>query len=174
VTFGTLFNGDLGLFRMALDALAELPVHLVMTVGLDQDPSELGALPANVRVERFIAQADLLPSCSVVVHHGGAGTTFGALAHGVPQVILPQGADNYEHAAMCEGAGVSLTLNPDALNNSSLASAVQQVLLDPLCCRQRSLCRADRQNARRRNHICGTARMGQRPQSQRGNSLRVT
>lgn len=33
-----------------------------MTVGPDQDPSELGALPANVRVERFIAQADLLPS----------------------------------------------------------------------------------------------------------------
>ena len=131
VTFGTLFNSDLGLFRIALDALAEMPVHLVMTVGPDQDPSELGALPANVRVERFIAQADLLPSCSVVVHHGGAGTTFGALAHGVPQVILPQGADNYEHAAMCEGAGVGLTLNPDVLNNSSLASAVQQVLRDP-------------------------------------------
>ena len=43
----------------------------------------------------------MLPEAAVVAHHGGAGTTFAALAHGVPQVIIPQGADNFDHAAMC-------------------------------------------------------------------------
>ena len=91
VTFGTLFNANLDLFRLALAALADEPVEVVMTVGHDHDPAELAPFPANARVERFIPQAELLPSCSVIVHHSGAGTTFGALAHGVPQVILPQG-----------------------------------------------------------------------------------
>lgn len=130
VTFGTLFNSNLDLFRLALDALAGEPVDVVLTVGNDQDPAELAPVPANARVERFIPQAALLPSCRAVVHHGGAGTTFGALAHGVPQVILPQGADNFEHAAMCEGAGTAVTVRPEALTADSLAAAVRRVMDD--------------------------------------------
>jgi UDP-glucoronosyl and UDP-glucosyl transferase len=128
VTFGTLFNANLDLFRLALEALADEPVDVVMTVGRDQDPAELAPFPANARVEQFIPQAELLPSCSVIVHHGGAGTTFGALAHGVPQVIVPQGADNYEHAAMCERAGTAITLRPEMLSSATLAAAVRRVI----------------------------------------------
>ena len=130
MTFGTLFNANIDLFRLALAALEDEPVDVVMTVGHDQDPAELAPFPANARVERFIPQAELLPSCSVIVHHGGAGTTFGALAHGVPQVILPQGADNYEHAAMCEQAGTAITLRPAMLDPANLAATVRRVVLD--------------------------------------------
>lgn len=128
VTFGTLFNANADLFQLALEALADEPVDLVMTVGRGQDPAELAPFPANARVEQFIPQAELLPFCSVVVHHGGAGTTFGALAHGVPQVILPQGADNYEHAAMCESAGTGIILRPELLSPANLAAAVRRVM----------------------------------------------
>jgi UDP:flavonoid glycosyltransferase YjiC (YdhE family) len=127
VTFGTLFNTNLDLFKLALEALADEPVDVVMTVGRGQDPGALAPFPANARVVQLIPQAELLPSCSVVVHHGGAGTTFGALAHGVPQVILPQGADNYEHAAMCERAGTAITLRPEMLSPANLAAAVRRV-----------------------------------------------
>lgn len=130
VTFGTLFNSNLDLFRFTVGALADEPIELIVTVGRDQDPEALLPQPANVRVERFIPQADLLPTCSAIVHHGGAGTTFGALAHGVPQVILPQGADNFEHATMCETAGVAVSLGPDALTGDSLVAAVRKVLAD--------------------------------------------
>lgn len=78
VTFGTLFNSNLGLFQTALDALADEPVDVVMTVGRDQNPgewpggatpprpltwnpAELAPFPANARVEGFILQAELLP-----------------------------------------------------------------------------------------------------------------
>jgi UDP:flavonoid glycosyltransferase YjiC (YdhE family) len=128
VTFGTLFNANLDLFRLVLDALADEPIDVVATVGRDQDPSALLPHPANARVERFVPQADLLPTCSAIVHHGGAGTMFGALAHGVPQVIVPQGADNFEHAAMCASAGVSVSLQPDELDRATLVDAVRRVL----------------------------------------------
>ena len=130
VTFGTLFNSNLDLFRLALEALADESFDVVMTVGRDQDPTGVAPFPANVRVEQFIPQAELLPSCRVVVHHGGAGTTFGALAYGVPQVILPQGADNYEHAAMCESAGTAIVLRPEALTRANLTAAVRSVVND--------------------------------------------
>ena len=130
MTFGTLFNSNLDLFRLGLEALADESVDVVMTVGRDQDPTELAPFPANARVEKFIPQAELLPSCSAVVHHGGAGTTFGALAHGVPQVVIPQGADNYEHAAMCESAGTAIALLPESLTPDNLAAAVRRAVSD--------------------------------------------
>ena len=91
VTFGTVLNTNLGPKRTVLEGLAGEPIDVVLTVGNDQDPAALAPFPRNSRVERFIPQASLLPTCSAVIHHGGAGTTFGALAHGIPQVIIPQG-----------------------------------------------------------------------------------
>jgi hypothetical protein len=131
VTFGTFFSTNLEPFRVVLDALAGEPIDVVATVGEQQDPAGLAPFPVNARVERFIPQAELLPSCAAVVHHGGAGTTFGALSHGLPQLIIPQGADNFEHAAMCETAGTSLTLRPSEVNAEAIARAVRRLLDEP-------------------------------------------
>ncbi len=131
VTFGTFFSTNLEPFRVVLDALAGEAIDVVATVGEQQDPAGLAPFPVNARVERFIPQAELLPSCALVVHHGGAGTTFGALAHGLPQLIIPQGADNFEHAAMCETAGTSLTLRPTEVNPEAIARAVRRLLDEP-------------------------------------------
>jgi UDP:flavonoid glycosyltransferase YjiC (YdhE family) len=131
ITFGTFFSTNLEPFRVVLDALAGEPIDLIVTVGEQQDPAGLQPFPVNARVERFIPQAELLPSCAVVVHHGGAGTTFGALAHGVPQLIIPQGADNFEHAAICETTGASLTLRPGEVNPVAIVRAVRRLLDEP-------------------------------------------
>ena len=131
VTFGTFFNANLDPFRVVLEALADEPVDIVMTVGNDQDPAALAPFPRNARVERFIPQATVLAEAAAVVHHGGAGTTFGALAHGVPQVIIPQGADNFDHAAMCTRAGNAVTVLPGHVDPTTVASGLRQVLREP-------------------------------------------
>ena len=74
------------LYRAAIDALAPLPARLLLTVGEDRDLGELGPLPANVTVERWVPQDEVLAHARAVVTHGGHGSTLGALAHGVPLV----------------------------------------------------------------------------------------
>jgi len=51
----------------------------------------LGSLPPRVRAERFVDYVALLPHIDLIVHHGGCGTTTGAWAHGVPQLVWPHG-----------------------------------------------------------------------------------
>ncbi len=131
LTMGTSFNANLDAFVPVLEALADEPLDLVVTVGSDQDPASLGEWPANVRIERFIPQGALLPGCTAVVHHGGAGTTFGSLAHGLPQVVIPQGADNFLNAAMLERAGVATTLGPGQVTPTTVRAAVRRVLDEP-------------------------------------------
>ena len=64
-----------------------LPLRLLVTVGRDRDPAELGPLPANVRVERWVPQADLMPHVAAMVCHGGSGTVTMGLAGGVPMAV---------------------------------------------------------------------------------------
>lgn len=131
VTLGTFSNVDSSIFRAALDGLAGEPVDVVVTVGRNNDPAALEPVPPNARVERFVPQAELLPSCTAVVHHAGSGTMFGAIAHGLPQVAIPQGADNFSNAVALERAGIAISLQPGEVTSESLRAAVHKVLDDP-------------------------------------------
>ncbi len=131
LTLGTFSNANLTVFRTVLDALAAEPVELIATVGLDNDPDALRPWPANARVERFIPQSELLPRCSAVVDHGGSGTVLGALAHGLPQLVLPQSADNFINAEMIEQSGLGQRLLPEEVTPDAIARAVADVLADP-------------------------------------------
>ena len=101
VSFGTVLGHmsiAAGAYRTALAAVEGLPARVLLTVGRSFDPSLLGPPPANVHVERWVDQADVLAEAAVVVCHGGSGTVFGALAAGVPLVIVPGFADQFERA----------------------------------------------------------------------------
>lgn len=131
LTLGTFFGGNLDVFRALLDGLAAEKVDVVVTLGAGGDPAALGPVPDNVTVERFVPQADLLPRCSAVVHHGGAGTMFGSLAHGLPQVVIPQGADNFTNGQALADAGAGTVVAPGELSPERARHDVRRVLDDP-------------------------------------------
>ena len=130
VTLGTMFN-DLAVFRVLLDGLARVDCTVVATVGRDNDPGLLEPLPANAIVERFIAQDEVLPHVEATVCHGGSGSTLAALAHGLPMLMLPQGADQFENAQACQEIGAALVLMPGEVSPDSVRSAVRALLDDP-------------------------------------------
>jgi UDP:flavonoid glycosyltransferase YjiC (YdhE family) len=75
-----------------------------------------------------VPQADLLPHVDVVVHHCGSGTTLGALTVGAPQLILPQGADQFANAEALCAAGAALCLLPDELSVDAIADHARKLL----------------------------------------------
>jgi len=128
LTLGTFSNTDLDIFRLVVNALEDEPVNVLATIGRDNDPSTLEPVPENACVERYIPQAEVLPHCAAVVHHAGAGTMFGALAHGLPSVALPQSADNFINANLLAGAGAARTLMPGEVTGPALRAALRTVL----------------------------------------------
>jgi UDP:flavonoid glycosyltransferase YjiC (YdhE family) len=132
LTLGTIFNLESGdLFERVLEGLRELQVDVVATVGRNLDPDELGPQPANVRLERYLPQADVLPHCRAVISHGGSGSILGALAHGLPSVLLPMGADQPRNAARCQELGVARALDAVRATPETVREAVANVLADP-------------------------------------------
>ena len=81
-------------------------------------------------VERWVAQSTLLPHCAVVVSHAGSGTFLGALAAGVPQLCLPQQADQFRNCTGGQSAGAVLALPPDQATPEAIAHAVERLLIE--------------------------------------------
>lgn len=133
LTLGTVFHQTPGVLAAAIAGLRELPIRLVATTGPGVDPASFGRQPAHVRIVSYVPHAVLLPHCDLVVSHGGAGIMFGALAHGLPQLMLPQGADQFGNAAACRDAGVALDLAPDAVD--AVAAAASRLLTEPVFAR---------------------------------------
>ena len=120
-----------GLYRAALAALAQQPLRVLVTIGDKADPAELGELPGNAHVERWVPQAAVMPHAAAMIGHGGSGSTLTALAWGVPMVLLPLFADQPANARRVDetGAGVLLDGGPPAL--TGLAIAVRDLVDDP-------------------------------------------
>ena len=132
LTLGTIFNLESGdLFERALAGLRELPGSVVVTLGRDLDPATLGRQPASVHVHRFIPQSVVLPCCDLVVSHAGSGSVIGALAHGLPMVLLPMGADQPLNAARAEALGVAQVLNAVDATSAEIQRAARTVLSEP-------------------------------------------
>ena len=128
VTLGTVVNQNRGVFTDTLEALAGEPVNVILTVGQGNDPAALGPLPPNAYAERYIPQSLLLPHCALVISHGGSGTMFATLAHGLPALMIPQGADQYLNAEYCTAAGVARRLFPWEVSPEGIRDQVRTLL----------------------------------------------
>jgi UDP:flavonoid glycosyltransferase YjiC (YdhE family) len=111
------------LYARVLVGLREAPVRTIATLGEHIDPSALGPQPGDVRIERFIPQSLLPPRC-------GSGSLMGALAHGLPSVLMPLGADKPYNAQRCVDLGLATALDPVALAPEDVRAAVASVLAD--------------------------------------------
>ncbi len=130
VTLGTIWNTDLDVFRLVIAALRDR-VNLIVTIGRQNDPALLGPQPKSVIVRSYIPQHELLPWCDAVVAHGGSGTVLGALAHGVPLLVIPQGADQWSNAEQIVTAGAGRRLLRDELSAVAVRDCVMALLSEP-------------------------------------------
>ncbi len=131
VSFSTGFEQrNVEKVQRALDALAELPVHVVATTGGIVAPNEL-ASPTNAMVLNYAAHDPIIRRAALVVTHGGHGTAMRSLQHGVPMVVMPglAGDQPFVAAAVQEwGAGRAL---PGDAGIAAIRAAAQEVLTTP-------------------------------------------
>ena len=124
----TWFPGQTAAYQNIITALGTLPVRGLVTLGgVTQDrPFDV---PANVEVRDYADHAEIMPTVSLVVGHGGHATTFSALAHGKPLVMLPMHPllDQPMVAASVVDAGAGLMLKRTA-SSEQIAHAIATAL----------------------------------------------
>jgi len=97
------------LLRAALTGLAGEDVRVIATYN-GREPVPPVSVPANAVLVPWLSYSQTMPSCDLVVAHGGHGTLMRALASGCPVVLSPAGGDMGENAARVDWAGLGVRL----------------------------------------------------------------
>jgi MGT family glycosyltransferase len=127
ITMGTVQQRP-ELLRDVVAGVAALPVRVLVALGPQTGAAVLGEQPGHVQVESWVDQTEVLGRCTAVVSHGGSGTFLGALARGVPQLCLPQAADQFRNAAGGARSGAALVFQPAEAAPDAIAAAVTRLL----------------------------------------------
>ncbi|MGP4015864.1 glycosyltransferase [Saccharopolyspora sp. 5N708] len=130
LTLGTAM-GSAAVLREAIAGLAVLDADVLVATGPTVQVEALGEVPANVRLETWVPQADLLPHLDLIVHHGGSGTTLGAFGAALPQLLLPQGADQFTNAEMVVDLGTGNRLVGEEAVAEAITEQAQNLLTNP-------------------------------------------
>jgi vancomycin aglycone glucosyltransferase len=97
-----------------------------------------------------VNQQALFGRVAAVVHHGGAGTTTTATRAGVPQVVVPQMADQPYFASRVAALGIGAAHDGPAPTTESLSSALGKALTDETRARARAVAGTVRTDGARR------------------------
>jgi UDP:flavonoid glycosyltransferase YjiC (YdhE family) len=119
-------------FRTLIDAFSSLEIDVLTTTGGRITNDELGLLPANVTVEAYVPQAQVVARADLVVCHGGSGTMLASLGAGVPIVAIPQGADQFINAPCWVRSGAVTVLPSADLDPTSIAASIANALDEPV------------------------------------------
>jgi UDP:flavonoid glycosyltransferase YjiC (YdhE family) len=135
ITLGSVFTGDLGFFAWAAQAAAHAGLIPLVVLGPNPVPPEekaklVAALPAGTRLLPWVDYDHVFPRLSILVHHGGMGTTHRAAIQGVPQVVVPHAADQRGQARRVAQAKVGLNLSAHDVRQGQLTPAIRAVTDD--------------------------------------------
>jgi UDP:flavonoid glycosyltransferase YjiC (YdhE family) len=128
VTLGTVYGGNTAALVAAIEGLQSLAVNLIVAVGPQGDPSLFEGHGHHVLIERLVPLAGVLARCDAVVSQGGSGVMLAALAHGLPQLMLPQGADQFRNAEICTRTGAALALAPQDATPDAISDGARRLL----------------------------------------------
>jgi UDP:flavonoid glycosyltransferase YjiC (YdhE family) len=130
LTFSTtVMEGQTVLINRVCQAVAGLGLQAMLTLGPAVDRDAVRA-PDGVEVLAFAQHDRVMPGCPAVISHGGLGTVLRALAHGVPQLLLPLGRDQAFNASRVEELHAGIHLSADA-PPQRIRNALHTLLTDP-------------------------------------------
>jgi zeaxanthin glucosyltransferase len=130
-SMGTILNGQVEVFRtLAAGVAKHKGVQLVLSIGDQLEPEQIGPVPSNAIIVKRAPQLELLRLASVCITHSGLNTVLESLAQGVPQVAIPITFDQPGIAARIAYHKTGVVTSLDKLTAAHLATLLGEVLSD--------------------------------------------
>jgi MGT family glycosyltransferase len=132
MALGTIVNNRPDLYKICIEALKDLDVKVVLSIGKQLSVSALGTIPDNFIVRNYVPQLDVLRYSDAFITHCGMNSTSEALYFGNPLVMLPLVNDQPIVASRVKELGAGVVLDHQTLDAPKLRKAVVEVLNNPV------------------------------------------
>jgi MGT family glycosyltransferase len=118
-------------YRMCIEALDGLGLHVVLSIGDHGKPESLPPLPPHFEIAQKTSHLTILRSAALIICMGGNVTTSEALYHGVPLIVMSCGHAELEwQADNLAEIGCGIHVKQVEMSAACLRSAAQKILSD--------------------------------------------
>lgn len=117
-------------FEHAVTVSQRLGARALLVVGRQQPAPRNMPLHGRVKAVAYAPFSTVFPRASVVVHHGGAGTTAQALRSGRPALVTPMAHDQFDNAARVQRLQAGHMLRFKQVTAARMADALQRLRTD--------------------------------------------
>ncbi|WP_295620568.1 nucleotide disphospho-sugar-binding domain-containing protein [uncultured Methanobrevibacter sp.] len=97
-SLGTVFNNQPWFWPIMFEAVKDLDINLICSIGNMVNKNDLGEIPENVTIYEFLPQLKVLQCIDGFVSHAGIGSIMEATWFGVPTVCIPLMGDQFDTA----------------------------------------------------------------------------
>ena len=131
VTLGTYDNPHAAnRLRAVITAAHQCGTQVIALLG-NPDRRSIAEFPAGTTVLDWTDMPKAVATCDLVIHHGGAGTSWATLAAGRPAIATPQMGDQFRNTELLTRAGVADFLDPSELDPNAISRVIDHVLTTP-------------------------------------------
>src|SRR5271168_99024 len=115
-------------FRESIDAARQLKLRAMLVTNYpEQIPSRL---PEGMAVFGYLPFSQVLPRAALLVYHGGVGTLAQGIKAGIPQLVVPNGYDQFDSAWRIEQLGLGRSIPQTRYRARRVASTIRGILAD--------------------------------------------
>lgn len=126
ISMGTVINDSVEFYKKCIEAFANTEYQVIMSVGNLINIEDLGAIPDNIMISRFVDQIAVLSQADVFLTHCGMNSVNESLYYKVPLVMFPQTSEQDGVATRVEQLGAGVRLKN--INAKSIRATIEKVL----------------------------------------------
>ena len=126
LSLSSTFQDQRAVLQRAINALTQLPVRGVVTLGPALNVADFHAAQ-NIAIYPSVPHSQILPFADAMITHCGHGSVVRALAHRVPLICMPMGRDQNDIAARVVYHQAGLRISP-ASSTEEIRQAIENVL----------------------------------------------
>ena len=126
ISMGTVINDSVDFYKKCIKALADTEYQVIISVGNVINIEELGTIPDNITISRFVDQIAVLNQADVFLTHCGMNSVNESLYYKVPLVMFPQTSEQEGVAIRVEQLGAGVRLKH--INAKAIRETIESVL----------------------------------------------
>lgn len=126
ISMGTVVNDSVEFYKKCIEAFVDAEYQVIISVGNLINIEELGAIPDNIMISRFVDQIAVLSQADVFLTHCGMNSVNESLYYKVPLVMFPQTSEQDGVATRVEQLGAGVRLKH--INAKAIRGTIESVL----------------------------------------------
>lgn len=128
ISLGTVVNDNIALYRLLINTFANTPYQVILSLGNRFTLADIGKIPDNIIIKRYLNQLKVLQSTDIFITHAGMNGVNESLYYGVPMILIPDTEEQKIIALRTQELGAGIYFDRKDITEATLLKKTEHIL----------------------------------------------